>query len=206
MRFCVRKAALAVLLVLLLSCTRYQPATAHAAASQQPAPENPEHARREVRVTGTVQAVQSFKMQVPQISGNYTNMTLTHIIANGSRVKEGDLIATFDATAIADSLRDAKAKFDDLGHQVDQKRAQNRADAEKRASDLQQAESDLAKARIELKKGPVLSEIVRLENEEKARLPMPLGSRFGTPPSCLIRSAISSRWRSSSSQCSLKRS
>jgi multidrug resistance efflux pump len=82
-------------------------------------------------------------------------------------VKEGDLIATFDATTQVDSARDAEAKYDDLGHQVEQKRAQNRADAEKRAADLKQAEADLAKAELELKKGPVLSDIERLQNEVK---------------------------------------
>jgi len=154
-------------LLLLISCSRYEPPSAHAAQPQQPASAD---AKREVRVTGTIQAVHSFKVLVPQISGNYSNLTLTRIIANGTHVKEGDLIATFDPTTIMDTGRDAKAKFDDLGHQVDQKRAQNRADAEKRATDLKQAESDLAKAEIELRKGPVLSEIDRLKTEEKARI------------------------------------
>jgi multidrug resistance efflux pump len=97
-------------------------------------------------------------------------MTLTHLIGNGVSVKEGDLIATFDATNMMDTARDAKGKFDDFGHQVDQKRAQNRADGEKRASDLKQAEADLATAQQELRKGPVLSEIDRLKNEQRAAI------------------------------------
>jgi multidrug resistance efflux pump len=107
---------------------------------------------------------------VPQITGNNSQMTLTHIVPNGTRVEVGDPIASFDATTQMDAVRDANAKFDDLGHQADQKRAQNRADAEKRATDLGQAEADLATAQIELRKGPVLSEIQRLTNEEKARI------------------------------------
>jgi multidrug resistance efflux pump len=90
-------------------------------------------------------------------------MTLTKLIPNGSKVSEGDLVAVFDSTQQIDLARDAQAKFDDLGHQVEQKRAQNRADAEKRISDLRQAEADFAKAGIELQKGPVLSEIDRLK-------------------------------------------
>lgn len=148
------------------SCSRPAPTTAHAAAKQPSAAQLP----REVRLTGTVQAVHSVKILVPQLAGNYSSMSLTHIIANGSTVKEGDVIATFDATTMEDAARDAKAKYDDLGHQVDQKVAQNHADAESRASALKQAESDLAKAQIELKKGPVLSEIDRLKNEENARI------------------------------------
>ena len=171
MRCCVGIAALGVLPVMLLvSCNPNRPVSAKSAAPQRSAAAAERRLEREVRVTGTVQAVHSFKMLVPQIQGNYSNMTLTHIIPNGSRVKEGDLIATFDSTTQADTLRDAEARFGDLGHQVDQKRAQNRADAEKRAADLQQAESDLAKARLELRKGPVLSEIERLQDEEKARI------------------------------------
>jgi multidrug resistance efflux pump len=96
-------------------------------------------------------------------------MTLTKLIPNGSKVSQGDLVAVFDSTQQIDLARDAQAKFDDLGHQVEQKRAQNRADAEKRTSDIRQAEADLAKAAIELQKGPVLSEIDRLKADVRLR-------------------------------------
>ncbi|HUE21706.1 MAG TPA: efflux RND transporter periplasmic adaptor subunit [Bryobacteraceae bacterium] len=119
-------------------------------------------------MTGTVQAVHFFTFQVPQIGGQNGRVTLTTIIANGVRVKSGDVLAEFDRTQELDNARDAKAKFDDLSHQVEQRQAQNRADAAKRASDLQAAEADLAKAELELRKGPLLSEIDRLKNEVKA--------------------------------------
>jgi HlyD family secretion protein len=159
--------AAAIPLAFLASCARSTPPTTHAASlpvSQADAP------KREIRLTGTVVAVRSYKILVPQIRGQGGSLTLTRFISNGAKVKEGDLIATFDATQQLDDARDAQAKHDDHGHQVDQKRAQNRADAEKRASDLKQAEADLAKAEIELQKGPILSEIDRLKNEEKARI------------------------------------
>lgn len=94
-------------------------------------------------------------------------MSLTKLIPNGSEVKAGDIIATFDATTQLDTVRDTQAKFDNLTHQVEQKSAQNRADAETRAADLRQAEADLAKAQLELQKGPILAEIDRLKNEAK---------------------------------------
>ncbi len=96
-------------------------------------------------------------------------MTLTKLIPNGSSVKEGDFVALFDSTQQEDSARTVQAKYEDLSHQVDQKRAQNNADAEKRTADLRQAEADFAKARIELRKGPILSDIERLQNEARAR-------------------------------------
>jgi multidrug resistance efflux pump len=154
------------LVFVLASCGRIAPPVTQAAS--QPPPASTDPAKREIRITGTIQAVHSSKVLVPQIQGNYSNMTLTRLIPNGSPVQQGDVIATFDPTTQMDAVRDAKGKFEDLSHQVDQKRAQNRADAEGRISTLRQAEADLAKAEIEIRKGPILSEIDRLKNEQMA--------------------------------------
>ena len=157
MRCTLRLLAAAVPLLLLTSCSRTAPPVAEAAA---PAPAREAGAdKREIRLTGLVEAVHSSKVLVPQIFGPGGPLTLTRLIRNGSEVKEGDPIATFDATTQIDAAREAQAKYDDLGHQVDQKRAQNRADAEKRAVDLKQAEGELAKAELELKKGITLPPI-----------------------------------------------
>jgi multidrug resistance efflux pump len=160
--------AAAVSLSALVSCNSLQVPTTSAASPSAEA--KPREVAHEIRITGVVEAVHATKILVPQITGQYSQMTLTHIVPNGTSVAVGDPIASFDATTQMDTARDANAKFDDLGHQTDQKRAQNRADAEKRATDLRQAEADLATAQIELRKGPVLSEIQRLTNEEKARI------------------------------------
>lgn len=153
-------------LLLLLSCSRTSPPTTHAASP--PGKADPAAApKHEIRLTGLIEAVHSSKTLVPQIYGPGGPLTLTHLIASGAPVKEGDIIATFDATTQIDAARDAQAKYDDLTHQVEQKRAQNAADAEKRAADLKQAEGDLGKAELELKKGPTLAEIDRLQDEDK---------------------------------------
>ena len=151
-------------LSLCVACTRPSPAASLPAVTVSSPPPTES---REVRATGSIQAVKYFVVQTPYIAGQGGQLTLIHLVENGSHVKQGDLLAEFDATQQQDNARDARAKFDDLGHQVEQKRAQNRADAEKRASDLQSAEADLAKARIELRKGPLLAEIDRLKNEAK---------------------------------------
>jgi HlyD family secretion protein len=154
-------------LLVVSSCTRSTPPTIHAATASEPVISQP--VKREVRVTGTVQAVHSFKVLVPVMTGQFNNMTLTRLIPNGIHVKAGDLIATFDATPQIDAARDAQGKFDDLGHQVEQKKAQNAADTAKRTADLSQAEADFAKAQLELQKGPILSEIDRLKAEVKVQ-------------------------------------
>jgi HlyD family secretion protein len=124
--------------------------------------------KRHVRATGTVQPVEAFTVQVPAlVDSNSGNLVLTKIVPSGTAVKPGDIVAEFDRTRLLETARDAKAKYEDLTHQVEQRKAQHRSDEAKRASDLQQAEADLAKARLELRKGGLLSEIDRLKAETR---------------------------------------
>jgi len=142
------------------------PVVTHAAAVAE-APPAP--GIRQIRAMGTIQAEKSITVLVPQLAGQGGNrFTLTSLIPNGSKVKEGDTIAEFDNIQQLDNARDSQAKYDDLGHQVDQKRAEFASNAEKRRSDLQKAEADLAKAKLQLRKGPLLSEIDQLKKQTKA--------------------------------------
>src|SRR5215212_3734425 len=86
--------------VLLIACGRNTPPVTHAADTPPPTALSPTSPRgkREVRVTGIIQAVHATKVLVPQIWGQGGPMTLTKLISNGSHVKEGDLIAIFDST------------------------------------------------------------------------------------------------------------
>jgi HlyD family secretion protein len=168
MRCTVRQLVVVVPALLLASCS--QPTTSTTQAASPTLPREPVGAKREIRLTGIIEAVHSSKILVPQIFGPGGPLTLTHLIRNGSEVKEGDVIATFDATTQIDAARDAQAKYDDLGHQVEQKRAQNRADAEKRTVDLKTAEGELAKAELELKKGATLAEIERKKVEIRVEI------------------------------------
>src|ERR1017187_7911731 len=166
--------SVAIPLFFLASCTQAPPPVIHAAAPDTP------RLKRPVRVTGTVEAVRSSKILGPQIWGQGGPMTLTKLIPNGSKVSQGDLVAVFDSTQQIDLARDAEAKFDDLGHQVEQKRAQNRADAEKRTSDLRQAEADLAKAAIDRS---------RPRRRGQIRRPRPSGGTEARPESRRRRKA-----------------
>lgn len=125
------------------------------------------HAKHVVRVSGTIEPVHSVVVQVPIVQGQGGNLTLTRLAENGSRVHKGDIVAEFDNSNELKLLREARSKFDDLSHQVDQKAAEHKSNAEKRASELQQAEADLEKAQIEIRKGPILSDIDRQKNEAK---------------------------------------
>jgi membrane fusion protein (multidrug efflux system) len=122
---------------------------------------------RVVRATGVIEAVHSLDVRVPLIEGQGGNVTLTKLTPNGVHVRPGELLAEFDSTAEVKAQREAQAKYDDLSHQVEQKRAEHNSNAEKRQADLQGAEADLNKAQIDLRKGPILSDIEQQKNRVK---------------------------------------
>jgi len=140
----------------------------HAASVSPAIVETSKSVQRQVRATGTIVAIHSHTVQTPQIAGQGGRLTLTALAPNGASVAAGDILAGFDRTTQLDAAIQAKAKYEDFAHQVEQKQAQNQSDAEKRVAALQKAEGDLAKAELELRKGPLLSEIDRLKNEAKA--------------------------------------
>jgi multidrug efflux pump subunit AcrA (membrane-fusion protein) len=122
-----------------------------------------------IRATGTIRAVRVATIQVPSIRGPSGRLTLTRIIPTGTMVHKDDVLAEFDSTQQFDDAREARSKVDDLGHQIEQLRAQYRSDAAKRSADLKSAQADLGKAEFELQKAEVLSEIDRLKNEAKVK-------------------------------------
>jgi HlyD family secretion protein len=123
---------------------------------------------KEIRATGRVQAVRSFTIATPRIQGQSGRQTLVDLVPNGSTVKEGDLLAEFDRAQQLDQSRDSKAKYEELANQIEQKRAAVDQDRATRMLEIQKADAELLKARLQLTKGPLLAEIDRLKNEVKA--------------------------------------
>jgi HlyD family secretion protein len=158
----------AVAAAFLASCSNSSADTAAATqpASQTEAP----RIHRELRLSGIIEATHSLKVTVPPLIGQNGRQTLTRLIANGSMVKAGDVIAEFDPAQQLEAAFNAQAKYEDLGHQVEQKASQNRADAEKRRGDVIQAQADLSKALLDIEKAPILGEIDRLKNEARAEI------------------------------------
>ncbi|MEN6608150.1 MAG: HlyD family efflux transporter periplasmic adaptor subunit [Bryobacteraceae bacterium] len=116
-----------------------------------------------------MEAVKVFSVQVPRLAGSSGRITLTRIVTNGTRVGVDDQLAEFDRTGELDAAREAKAKYQDLVHQVEQRRAENNSTARQRIADIQQAQADLDKAQLKLKIAETLSEIDRLKNEVRLK-------------------------------------
>lgn len=137
--------------------------------SPSPPPGSSPQRSRSLRTNGTVQALESYSVRVPQISGQSSRVTLTTLIPNGSRVAAGQVVAEFDRTSILDEVLATEAKLAETAHQLSEKQAQIRSDRAKREATIAEATAELKKAQLQLRKGPILSEIDRLKNEAKAR-------------------------------------
>lgn len=162
------RALIPLVCLLLSACGTETPITVLAESKVPPVNGAPPPAATPIRATGLLRAVKVLAMQVPQLAGQGGRITLVKLVPNGSPVKQGDTIAEFDSTKQEDDALEAQAKFEDLGHQVKQKAAQNRSDAEQRFAIIKQAMADRDKALIQLRKGAVLAEIDRLKNQAAA--------------------------------------
>ncbi|HZM94055.1 MAG TPA: HlyD family efflux transporter periplasmic adaptor subunit [Vicinamibacterales bacterium] len=170
--------ALAVLCAAALaSCSGSNPAPGSAranllAAAPNATPETPAREdaapSRPIRWSGTLEAVRSTRVFVPQVTGPTFRMTLTRLVPNGATVARDDIIAEFDPIEQIDQARESSARFQDLANQVLQRQADNAANVEKRRSERAQAEADLAKARLEESKAPVLGVIDAKQNAIRA--------------------------------------
>lgn len=162
---------LSAALLLLAGCGGTTQPAVEAAAQPVASSSNDPREKQVLRATGVVQAVDSLSVRVPQLaqtSAQSGRSTIVRLVKNGVDVKVGDILVEFDRTALLDQRIEAKAKYDELKHQLAEKRAQIRSDVAKREAQAKEAAADLEKARLQLRKGPILAEIDRLKAEAKA--------------------------------------
>src|ERR1700693_442545 len=96
-----------------------------------------------LRLKGTTEAIQSRGILAPALSGEQTgSLTITKLIATGSRVKRGDVLVEFDRQAQIKDFLDKQAEYNKILDQVKQEQAKENAARAKDESELQQAESD----------------------------------------------------------------
>jgi multidrug resistance efflux pump len=119
-----------------------------------------------LRLKGTTAAVEARVIQAPLLAGQQVgNLTITKLIASGTRVKKGDLLVEFDRQAqLRDSI-DRQAESATQNENVIEAKAKEEAAAAKDETELKQAEDALSKAKLEMQKVELLSRI----DAEKAR-------------------------------------
>jgi HlyD family secretion protein len=122
---------------------------------------------RAVRLSGTVEAVQSTTVSAPRLSGpNTMSLVITRLVRPGSAVKAGDLIVEFDRQQQLTNALDRRAELQDLEQQIRKREAQERAAAAKDDSEIKVAESSVSRAELEMLKNDMIPKI----NAEKNTL------------------------------------
>jgi multidrug resistance efflux pump len=96
----------------------------------------------------------------PLLAGEHAStLTLTKLVANGTRVKQGEVLAEFDRQAQVREFIDKQAEYQKLDNQVVEEQAKEIAARAKDETEIKQAESRLSKAELELQKRELLSNI-----------------------------------------------
>jgi multidrug efflux pump subunit AcrA (membrane-fusion protein) len=121
-----------------------------------------------LRLKGTTEAIQSRGILAPALSGEQTgSLTITKLIATGSRVKRGDVLVEFDRQAQIKDFLDKQAEYNKIVDQVKQEQGKENAARAKDETELHQAESDFKKAELEMQKSEIASRIDAEKAQQK---------------------------------------
>ncbi|HET7216615.1 MAG TPA: HlyD family efflux transporter periplasmic adaptor subunit [Vicinamibacterales bacterium] len=122
---------------------------------------------RSVRLAGTVEAVQATTISVPRLAGQTVpSLVITRLIRPGTMVKAGDLIVEFDRQDQLKNALDRRVELNDLEQQIRKKEAEERANRTRDETEIQQAETALARAQLEMVKNEMLPRIQVEKNQQ----------------------------------------
>lgn len=120
-----------------------------------------------LRLNGTTMAAHSFAVLAPRLEGSSVgSMVITKLAPAGVPVKKDDILVEFDAQAQQKDYLDKKATYDNLVGQVAQAQAQEDINRAKDDTGLQQAEDELKRAQLEMKRNEIVSRIDAEKNQE----------------------------------------
>ena len=131
---------------------------------------------RSIRLSGTVEAVQSTTVAAPRLSGpSSSSLVITRLIQGGTTVRPGDLLVEFDRQTQITNALDRRAELNDLEQQILKRRAEEAAARARDDSELKQAGSGVARAELEMAKNEMIPKIEAEKNTQaleqaKARL------------------------------------
>ncbi len=91
----------ALLMLILGGCGGSAPPPRTASAAPATPENKPPAGPRQIRATGTIEAVRAFTVQVPRVEGQNNRMTLVRLTPNGTSVKEGDVLEAYEVQEVA---------------------------------------------------------------------------------------------------------
>ncbi len=120
---------------------------------------------RSIRLSGTVEAVDSTTIATPRLSGpDSQSLVITKLIKAGTPVEKGDLVVEFDRQTQLAAALDRRAELNDLEQQIKKKDAGERAARSRDDGEILLAESALSRAKLETVKNELLPKIQAEKN------------------------------------------
>jgi HlyD family secretion protein len=150
----------AAILALLIASVLFSLRTRTALKRAAPASSSDLVRARTMRLKGTTEAVQMRAIIAPLLAGEHApTLTITKLATNGSRVRQGEVLAEFDRQVEIREFIDKQSEYQKLGNQVMEEQAKEIAARAKDETEIKQAESSLNKAELEMQKRELLSNI-----------------------------------------------
>jgi multidrug resistance efflux pump len=122
---------------------------------------------RSLRLSGTVEAVESLTVAAPRLSGpSASSLVITKLIKGGTTVQPGDLLVEFDRQAQMTAALDRRAELNDLEQQIRKRVAEEGAARARDESEIKQAESAVTRAELEMAKNEMIPKIQAEKNTQ----------------------------------------
>jgi HlyD family secretion protein len=122
---------------------------------------------RSIRLSGTVEAVESTTVAAPRLSGPSSNsLVITRLVKAGTIVAPGDVLVEFDRQTQLTAALDRRAELSDLEQQIRRRQAEETAARARDDSERLQADSAVTRAELEMRKNEMLPKIQAEKNTQ----------------------------------------
>ena len=122
---------------------------------------------RSIRLSGTVEAVESTTIAAPRLSGPSSNsLVITRLVEAGTIVEPGDVLVEFDRQTQLTAALDRRAELNDLEQQIRKRQAEETAARARDDSERLQADSGVLRAELEMRKNEMLPKIQAEKNTQ----------------------------------------
>jgi multidrug efflux pump subunit AcrA (membrane-fusion protein) len=110
-----------------------------------------------IQIRGDIRPAKSIVLNAPLQSGG--DLQITKLVKNAATVTKGDILVEFDATALEQRLAERRSDLKSAEGEIGQLEAQQRINAEERKTQLTRAQYDVDRAKLDLGKRDLVSQI-----------------------------------------------
>jgi HlyD family secretion protein len=115
-----------------------------------------------LELRGQLKAIRSVVVSAPS---DAEDLRILHLVPDGSRVKQGDMLVQFDVTKLQSDLAQDRSTLRSADAEAEQTRATNRLTSEQDRTDLLRAGYDVDSARLDASKSEIVSKVEGAEGE-----------------------------------------